>query len=365
LRGTIFLLRRVSQYYIMILGGKNMKKIINILLVVALLVPVFTFAPKASATAKPFDWELINQSPYPSTLNPGENIEVWVEVKNTGTVTWNRDGIINVVRLGSGSKYGSVNQQRDYNSEFYDDRLIVTDCISSVSTSCIGENTPIPMWLSKNRPTKIMHPVVRPGWHTRFQFTIRAPETPGTYKAYFTPVVEGVEWMKDIGLYWQITVDNSNNPCEGDAPGCANPASVKCTQDGGTLQIITQTDRSQYGVCKFPSGKTCEEWDYFRNGSACVDRPVVTVSSLILSPNTATIKSGNVYDFILVANYSDGTTSTVTNSATWDVVYGTGTGTMHRDIPGRFIAGGLGTCNITASFGGKSVTSGAITVTGL
>ena len=56
-----------------------------------------------------------------------------------------------------------------------------------------------------------MQAEIIPGWHTRFQFIIKAPMTPGVYKAYFTPVVDGIEWMKDIGIYWEITVSGQSN----------------------------------------------------------------------------------------------------------------------------------------------------------
>jgi len=53
----------------------------------------------------------------------------------------------------------------------------------------------------------------------------------------------------------------SENP--GNA-GLANPASVHCEQNGGTLEIRTDKDGGQYGVCIFPDGSECEEWAYFR-----------------------------------------------------------------------------------------------------
>lgn len=39
-----------------------------------------------------------------------------------------------------------------------------------------------------------------------------------------------------------------------------NPASVYCEEQDGTLDIITKTDGSQYGVCTFSDGSKCEEW---------------------------------------------------------------------------------------------------------
>ena len=43
-----------------------------------------------------------------------------------------------------------------------------------------------------------------------------------------------------------------------------NPASVYCEQNGNTLEIRTADDGSQFGVCVFPDGSTCDEWAYFR-----------------------------------------------------------------------------------------------------
>ena len=43
----------------------------------------------------------------------------------------------------------------------------------------------------------------------------------------------------------------------------ANPASVNCTQKGGTLEM-RNNEAGQYGVCKFSDGSECEEWAFFR-----------------------------------------------------------------------------------------------------
>jgi len=43
----------------------------------------------------------------------------------------------------------------------------------------------------------------------------------------------------------------------------ANPASVYCVGQGGTLEIRTDSQGGQYGVCVFSDGSECEEWDYF------------------------------------------------------------------------------------------------------
>jgi putative hemolysin len=46
--------------------------------------------------------------------------------------------------------------------------------------------------------------------------------------------------------------------------GMPNPASVYCEQNGNTLEVRTAEDGSQYGICVFPDGSTCDEWAYFR-----------------------------------------------------------------------------------------------------
>ncbi|HEX3320770.1 MAG TPA: DUF333 domain-containing protein [Terriglobales bacterium] len=45
--------------------------------------------------------------------------------------------------------------------------------------------------------------------------------------------------------------------------GLANPASVNCEKKGGKLEI-RKGKKGEYGVCKFPNGKECEEWALFR-----------------------------------------------------------------------------------------------------
>jgi putative hemolysin len=54
----------------------------------------------------------------------------------------------------------------------------------------------------------------------------------------------------------------------------ANPASVYCVQSGFTLEIRTNADGSEYGVCIFPDGNECEEWAFFRNECGAGYRPL-------------------------------------------------------------------------------------------
>lgn len=49
----------------------------------------------------------------------------------------------------------------------------------------------------------------------------------------------------------------------GSNAGLANPASENCVNQGGEIEIVTDEEGGQYGVCKFEDGSQCEEWAYF------------------------------------------------------------------------------------------------------
>ena len=44
----------------------------------------------------------------------------------------------------------------------------------------------------------------------------------------------------------------------------ANPASVYCVEQGGTSEIRTADDGGQYGVCVFPDGSEYDEWALYQ-----------------------------------------------------------------------------------------------------
>ncbi|MBU2578545.1 DUF333 domain-containing protein [Patescibacteria group bacterium] len=46
--------------------------------------------------------------------------------------------------------------------------------------------------------------------------------------------------------------------------GMPNPASVFCQKMGYKLELRTESNGGQYGICIFPDGSECEEWVFFR-----------------------------------------------------------------------------------------------------
>lgn len=58
--------------------------------------------------------------------------------------------------------------------------------------------------------------------------------------------------------------DSDPEPEDGNS-GIANPASVYCEEQGGTLEFRTGDDGGQVGYCMFADGSECEEWAYYRS----------------------------------------------------------------------------------------------------
>ncbi len=50
---------------------------------------------------------------------------------------------------------------------------------------------------------------------------------------------------------------------EAPAPGMANPASVYCVKQGGTLEMREEASGT-VGYCRPPDGTVIEEWAFFR-----------------------------------------------------------------------------------------------------
>jgi hypothetical protein len=63
-------------------------------------------------------------------------------------------------------------------------------------------------WPRYNRIAVQPAPYVGPGQVAWFQFAVRAPANPGTYRLFVRPLIEGAQWLEDIGVFWQVTVLN-------------------------------------------------------------------------------------------------------------------------------------------------------------
>ncbi|HRX05169.1 MAG TPA: DUF333 domain-containing protein, partial [Anaerolineae bacterium] len=71
------------------------------------------------------------------------------------------------------------------------------------------------------------------------------------------------------------------------APGLANPASIYCGEQGGTLEIRSDAAGNQSGVCVFADGSECDEWAFFRGECAPGEHAVPTSEPEVANPAAA------------------------------------------------------------------------------
>ena len=130
-------------------------------------VPVTTFANYHS------DWA--TQSAYP-TLQAGQvSGTLSIQFRNTGTSTWNRGTLGQEARLGING---------------------VNEMWAALAVA----------WPFTTRPAVQAESSVAPGQLGTFTFQIRAPSAPGVYYINLRPVIDGVTWMEDQGVFLVVTV---------------------------------------------------------------------------------------------------------------------------------------------------------------
>jgi len=116
------------------------------------------------------------QNPYP-TIPPGDAYNFVLLAKNTGSATWQR-GVVNL----------ATDRSRD---------RVPFWTRESANGSPSG-------WVSPNR-IQFQESSVPPGGTATYSFFMRNDGvTPGTYREYFRLVADGVGWMEDYGVYWDV-----------------------------------------------------------------------------------------------------------------------------------------------------------------
>lgn len=122
-----------------------------------------------------------SQNAFP-VLAPGDSYKFHVTFENIGNKTWDN----RTVKLGT-------DQPKDRISRFLLENRTGN-----------GEDT---MWTTANR-IGLKESSVAIGSFGTFNFYMTVPHdlAPGTYKEYFRPVVEGVQWMDDDKVYWDVIV---------------------------------------------------------------------------------------------------------------------------------------------------------------
>src|SRR5919197_2372462 len=104
-----------------------------------------------------------------------------VTIQNTGTKTWTK-GV-----LGQEARLGIKNDDRTWAS------LAVN-------------------WLSPDRVAAQTEATVAPGQNATFTFKVRAPQTPSIYVLALRPVIDGVTWLEDEGVFVSVNVSGGARP---------------------------------------------------------------------------------------------------------------------------------------------------------
>lgn len=122
--------------------------------------------------------QYVSQNFHAKNAKRGEGIEFILTVKNTGTATWLRD----TVNLG-------------------------TDRPQDRIPGWLRAGGTPSGWLKANR-VEMVEASIAPGANGTFKFyyTVPSDKDFGTYREYFRPVADGIGWMEDRGIYWELTV---------------------------------------------------------------------------------------------------------------------------------------------------------------
>lgn len=148
-----------------------------------------------------YDYELTSIIYSKSEFHKGDLVTVTVKLRNKGTSPWQKTGN-NKTTLGADSPRDHLN--------------------TLLSTPA-------------NRLSNLQEELVRSGELGTFIFNIKVPEKDGIYKEYFTPVVEGIQWMQNRNSYLQIQVGNSSQLVnastedEEDVPAISQPSPATTT----------------------------------------------------------------------------------------------------------------------------------------
>ena len=130
------------------------------------------------------------QSGYP-TLCVGQRSTATVAFYNSGSIGWVSGRMGEVAYLGT------------WGPEPGQDRATPLGGDGQLGSPNTG-------WPRYNRIAVQPAQYVGPGQVAWFQFTIQAPTTPGTYRLYLRPLIEGASWLEDYGVFWLVTVRKSD-----------------------------------------------------------------------------------------------------------------------------------------------------------
>jgi glucose/arabinose dehydrogenase len=151
-----------------------------------------------------FHSKWVSQTANPLLAPGATSADVTLIFRNTGAKTWTK-GI-----LGQQAALGIRNDDRTW------------------ASLAVG-------WPDPTRPAAQTEATVAPGQNGTFTFKIKAPQAPSTYVIALRPVIDGVAWLEDEGVFVAVTVSGGAKPVLSTAVvqlGLRNPWDVAFAPDG-------------------------------------------------------------------------------------------------------------------------------------
>jgi uncharacterized protein YkwD len=133
-----------------------------------------TFVASASPARASHHATFAAQAAYP-VATPGQTVQWVFAITNTGATGWAADN-------GTAARLGTNHPP---------------DGASALASA---------KWVAPNRPAQQTTTYVGPGQQAWFVVELLAPSSPGTYRLYVRPVIDGVQWLEDLGAYVDLVV---------------------------------------------------------------------------------------------------------------------------------------------------------------
>lgn len=152
-----------------------------------------------SSSSEVWDYQWLRQS-YAVPSNPDTNGTLTMTIRNTGNTTWTNTSDANTIRLGT-------SRGRDRSSDLYHSSWLSSNRVTSFAgKATLDGSGNLQYDGSGNVVYDNTATTIAPGEVAHFSFSIKTPNRPVSTNEYFSPVVDGRFWLKDIGIYWPLSI---------------------------------------------------------------------------------------------------------------------------------------------------------------
>ena len=191
---------------------KRLAGALIVLLTVARLVVPAPLTQTAAACTTDWSARWNSQSPSEVAGREGELIQLWIWYQNMGCRGWG---------FSTPARIGTWNPEPGQDANSY---------VGGSGSGCASTGWPFCDRVQQYQST------VDPGAYAEFTMYVWPPPGGvGSYRLYMRPVIDGITWMEDYGVWWQVDV--------------AAPVNTGCTQTGRSvatpdpaIQFISWTD---------------------------------------------------------------------------------------------------------------------------